>query len=299
MLPYYALYVGTMLASSFNTVFIIKKFQKAAGTSLAANVLYLIVNGVISAAVAAVILLVRGQPFTVTPFSLIVATLIMLSSAADVAARLKAYEKGQIATVNVLGTVGAILLSCLWGVIVLSERLTVPAVIAIGMMLAATFFISRGNGGKVDRRLLWLYAVVIVAGSVVSILNKQHQVETRFATVDTLSFSIWIALIRTVIFGLLGLGMVLKGGRAALPANRTTVVLASVSSVVAGTCYILTLITSTVLPIVVTSPLGTGLSIIMSSVLPWLFYRERLRCRQWIGVGLSLAGAVLFLLPTG
>ncbi|MBQ2748712.1 MAG: hypothetical protein IJF34_02905 [Clostridia bacterium] len=296
MLEFYALYIFSMLLSSLNSVYLYKKFQLTAGTSLQANTMYLIINGVVSAIVPGILMIVRGQPLECTPYSLIVALIIMVCAAANTAAQLKAYSLGKIATVNILATVGSIILSCAWGVLVLRETLTFFDVIAIGLMLLSTLLIrGTDQGGKQGKGILWLYGLVILFSSIISILNKQHQVEATFETVDTLSFSVWIGIIRTVIFTGVALIILAKSGKSAFAFSRASVGYATASSVISGSCYIITLFTGTVLPIVVTSPLGTGLGIIMSSILPWVFYKERLSRRQIIGILFSLSGAILFL----
>ena len=163
-------------------------------------------------------------------------------------------------------------------------------------MLAAVVLLGSGTEEKLNRRLLWLYAVVILTTACVTILSKQHQVETAFATVDTLSFSVWVAIARTVLFSLITPFVVKAQGKASFRFTKAAIWLAVISSVIAGTSYVLTLTSNTALPIVITSPLSTGMNIIMSALLPWLVYRELLNKKQLMGVGLSFAGALLFLM---
>ncbi|MBR4865250.1 MAG: hypothetical protein IKU11_01070 [Clostridia bacterium] len=295
MTGYYALYVFTMLLSSLNTVYLYKKYQLTAGTSLKANTMYLIINGVISAIVPGVLMLVRGQALAITPYSIIVATVIVSCAACNVMAQMKAYSIGKIATVNILGTVGTIILSCFWGVLVLHESLTLMDGVAIALMLLSTLLIRSNVGDKEGKGLLWLYGVIILLGSAVSILSKQHQVETAFETVDTLSFSVWIGIIRVILFSFVAIYYLSREGKKAFAFPKSSVVYATASSVLSGSCYIITLFTGTILPIVITSPLGTGMSIVMCTLLPWVFYREKLSRRQIVGILFSLVGAILFL----
>lgn len=120
--------------------------------------------------------------------------------------------------------------------------------------------------------------------------------ETAFAAVDTLSFSIWIALTRIVLFSVITPFAVSKLGKQSFRFSKAAVGYAALPSVIAGSTYVMTLFTNTALPIVVTSPLSTGLGIIMGAILPRIVYREHLSKKQMIGVGLSLVGALLFLI---
>jgi len=298
MFEYYALFVFTTLLGPLNSIYLMKKYQLATGTSLKSNVLYCFINGVVSAVVPAIVMAVRGAPFRATPYSVIMALGLVLSSATNTFAFFKAYEKGQIAVVNIFSTVGNIVFSCLWGVIVLGERLSVVGLIAIIMMLSSVVLIQhKGTNQKSDLRLLWLYAIIIISASATSILSKQHQVETAFATVDTLSFSVWIGVLRAIVFAVIApFMMISKKHSKQIVVSKNPIFYAIASSAVSGGCYIISLFTSKMLPIVITSPLATGLGILMSTALPWLLFHEKLSRRQIVAAGLSLVGAVMFVI---
>lgn len=296
MYEYYALFILISLLNPLNSILLYKRFQQTAGTSLGASILYMVINGIAGAVVPGVLMATQGVPLQLTPYSLVVATALVLAAAVNTIAVFKSYELGQVATINILSTVGTILLSCVWGVLLLDETLSLPGIVALLLMLTAVFLIREKTNEKVQSRLLWLYALAVIGGALTSILSKQHQVETRFATVDTLSLSIWVGIIRATLFSALTPVLILKQGRQALRFPRSATLYAIASSVLSGSTYIITLFTGKVLPIVVTSPLSTGLSILMFTLLPWLFYREKLTRRQLLGAGLSLVGAVLFVL---
>ena len=295
MFEYYSLYIATILINSVNAVFLFKKYQLAAGDTLWSNTIFLIINGIMSAIVPAILLVVRGEHLQLSPYSFWVAFALVAFSALDTFARMKAYSKGKIATVNILGSIGSIILSCAWGILMLHETLSFLGAIAIGIMIVSTVLIQDKKNDRAAQGLLWPYITVIVATSVVSILSKQHQVETRFTAIDPLSLSIWIGVIRAFLFSIVAAIQFMRLGTDKVHFPKTAVVYASVFSALSGGCYILTLITGAVLPIVITSPLGTGLSIIMCTLLPWLIYQENLNKKQIAGVCCSLVGAILFL----
>lgn len=296
MFEYYLIFIAATTLGQVNNLLLFKKFQLSAGTSMPANILYMLVNGVISAGIPAAVLFASGMPLQFTWYSVLIALVIVCISAINVITTFKCYALGQIATAGILSTLGNIILPCLWGIFVLGEMPSVQAGISIGIMLSAVLLLGNNTGEKPDKKLLWLYGIIVVTVAGVTILSKQHQVETGFETVDTLSFSIWIALIRVVLFGIMMPFVVKKQSKAAFRFSKAAIWFAVISSVFAGSTYVATLFTNTVLPIVVTSPLSTGLNIILSALLPWLVYREQLSKKQLVGVGLSFAGALLFLL---
>lgn len=298
MTQFFSLYIFSVLLNAVNAFYLYKKYQLTAGTSLWANTIYLIINGIVSAIFPIILLLIRGESLQCSTYSILVALAIVICSALGTISHMKAYALGKIATVNILSTVGGIILSCAWGIFVLRESLSIPKAVAIGVMLLSTILIRTEKNDSTKKGAIRFYLAVIfmtLLGSAVSILNKQHQVETHFTTIDTLSFSVWVAVIRTVLFGMIAAIQLLRHGKPTVQFLRPTIGYAAASSLISGGCYIITLFTSIVLPIVITSPLGTGLNILLSTLLPWLFYREHLNKEQIAGVFFSFAGVIMFL----
>ncbi|MBR4868532.1 MAG: EamA family transporter [Clostridia bacterium] len=296
MAPYYAIYILSLTLTQVNGLLFIKKYQLTAGTSLRSNTLFMVINGIVAVVVSAVTLAVQQVSFKATTYSVCMATLIVSISAVDTILRLKAYEKGQVAIVNIFAIVGSIILSCLWGVLVLHETLSPLRIIAIAIMLVSVFVVSYAGQTKADKRLLGIYLAVSLATAFVSIFSKQHQVETAYQTVDTLSFSIWIGIVRTLLFAIVGLFLFIKPNQIEQPIPKSASIYAIGSSTISGIGYVLSLVANSMLPIVITSPLSVGFGLVMSAVLPWIFYKERLTKRQWFGTGLALMGTLLFVL---
>ena len=91
-------------------------------------------------------------------------------------------------------------------------------------------------------------------------------------------------------------GIYFVNGKKVLKFEKAPVAYATVSSVLSGGAYIVTLFTAAVLPVVITSPLGTGIGILMSSFLPWITYHEKLEKKQLWGVALSFVGVLVYLI---
>lgn len=296
MLIYYMMFIGATILGQVNSAYLYKKYQVTAGTSLNANVLYMMINGVVSAVVPACVLLVTGGKMEVTPYSLICAAATVICAATSLIFMLKAYELGQVAIVNILVTVGGIIIPCIWGVLFLGEHLSVKGFAAILLMLGSVVLIMEKGEKKVNKKLIWMYVVIIAASCLTTMIGKMHQVEQNYATVDTYSYSIWIGVIRTILFAMFLPFLIKRDGKEVLHYKKAPVVYATLSSVISGGCYIVTLFTAAVLPVVITSPLGTGIGILMSSFLPWIAYHEKLSRRQFAGVALSFIGVIIYLI---
>ena len=106
------MFIAATLLTQVNSVYIYKKYQLTAGTSLPASVLYMIINGIVSAIVPAIVIAATGAKFEFTTYSLIFAAATVICAAVSTILQFKAYEEGQIATVNIMVTIGGIVITC-------------------------------------------------------------------------------------------------------------------------------------------------------------------------------------------
>lgn len=298
MFEAYILFIISCILTPANSVFFIKKYQLATGTSLKSNFFYLFVNGAISTIPSIIAMFFTSTALQFTTYSFVMALAIVISSAVNNVATLKAYESGQMAVANIYSTVGSIILSCLYGVVILNEKMSVFNVIAIVLMISSVILINESTESKkANYKLLLIYAVMILASSATSILSKQHQVETLYSCVDTLSFSFWIAIIRTIVFlPIIPLVLPKKEQHTKNIINKSSVFYSVIASLISGSCYIITLLTSKLINISIMSPLTTGLYIIVSTLLPFIAFREQLTKKQIIGAAVSFAGTMMFIL---
>lgn len=298
MVEAYALFIISCILTPVNSMFFIKKYQLATGTSVKSNFFFLFVNGAISVVPSVVAMLFTSTALQFTTYSFVMALAIVISSAINNIAIFKAYESGQMTVANIYSTVGSIILSCLYGVVILNEKLSVFDVIAIVLMISSVILINESTESKkANYKLLLIYAVMILASSATSILGKQHQVETLYSCVDTLSFSFWIAIIRSIVFlPIIPFVLPKKEENAQNVISKRSVFYATVASLISGSCYIITLLTSKLIDISVMSPLTTGLHIIVSTLLPFIAFREQLSKKQIIGAIISFIGAMMFII---
>lgn len=296
MLPYLLLFILQACVAQFNTIFFYKKYQTKAGSSLSASSVYLFINGVVSAAVSFILLFVTHTPFAVTPYSFLMASVIVLASAVNLVATFKAYQFGSIATFSVIITVGGILLNCLWGILFLNEEVSAWGYVGIVLMITAAILMIEKDGQKSNRGFWFFCILALVATTAISLLSKQHQIEKVFQTVDTVSFSIWIGLIRAMLFAVVLPIMFVKCGKKHFEAPFKAFPLATISSVISGSAYVVTLVVAIHVPIALSSPLGTGISLLLAASLPFLLFKESLSKRQIMGITASFLGVLTYLI---
>ena len=268
-----------------------KKYQLTAGTGLVSMSVYMVINGIVSVAPPALLLLLGEESLEISLYSLLMAAATVFSAAICVIGTLKAYERGQVAVVTVFSTIGSVAISCAWGVLFLKERVSVLQVVSLVIMVAAVLLIICRRGERIDKNTLWLLLLIALTTAITAILGKQHQTEVTFDAVNTLSYSVWIGVIRAILFGVLLIFLV-KKEKPRL--SRPALLYGTLSSVMSGSAYVLTLVTATVLPLVITSPLGTAIAILMNTVMAWTVYREKLSVRQIMGIILCVIGIFIF-----
>ena len=291
---YYLLFsLSSILSVAGSSVFF-KRYQLRAGTGLWATASYLFTNGVISALIPLCILLVSGTPIQATPCSLLYAFSLVVVSTINNYFMLRAFEVGQVAIANTFSVIGSMVLSCVWGVLFLHEELGVMQILGIALIFVAVLLVSRkGHAGTGRGQGFYLLMIFLAAGGI-NILSKMHQVETNFATVDTMNFSMWVGALRAILFGVL-MPFMGKQRREETGVDAKAWVDGAIYSAIGGSTYIVTLAMVKLLPITLTTPLSTGISLVFSAVFAWLFHRERLNRAEIATIVLSLVG-VLFII---
>lgn len=298
MVEAYLLFFLISIISPANNIFFVKKYQLSAGTSFKANSLYIFINGAASVVIPSAVMIFTKVPLQITGYSFFMASSIVASSAINSITMLKAYESGQMAVASIFSTIGNIVLSCIYGILFLKETLSIVGIVAVILMISSVILITETNkNSKINFKLLIVYLLLIISSSATTILSKQHQVESAFPTVDTLNFSFWIAALRTVAFAFIIPVLILHKKKNPNETQfKKPIIYGTTASLISGSCYIITLLTNKLLNISITSPLTTGLYIIVSTLLPFIIFREQLNKKQIFGVIMSFIGTMMFII---
>lgn len=294
MLIYYLIFISSYGLETVCTL-MNKRYQLSAGTGKLATAVFLFFNGIAVVMVSSIAILCTGGSFRFTPYSFLMAFGVVACCALHTLATFKAYEKGQIAVVTVFSKVGNIVFTCLWGIFVLHEQLTPRQWIAIAVIITSVVLVLFDRKIKLPKELLWLLVVITVLLSMTDIVSKQHQIETRFETVDVLNFTLWLGIIRMVMFSW-SLIPLLKspGSSSGCPLSMHAIGYALAGSAANIVCYMCLLVAAKVLPIALTTPLGSALSISFTAVMAWIAYRETMKPRQIFGLLLCILGICLY-----
>jgi len=291
---YFWVLIISCIGTRFSEVFILKKYQLEKGSSFRANAMYLILGGMVYATVCSLILLITGKPLSFSWYSFLFAIAVVAGAGIYTIFLNKSYASGQIATAQIFSNMGTIILTCAWGVLLLDETLSVFKAVSILHMLVSLLLITDRKGEKVDLKLLWVYALVIIFSSFVTLLYKYHQTSAPELAVDPFSFNVWVGLIRAVLFSMFIPKFIKEEGRSSLRHTKKSFTYAAVSSAIVAITQTLYLISLGYVPVSVASPLATGISILVSVLVPWVAYHEKLTKNQILGAVLSLVGTILF-----
>lgn len=293
---YLLIYIVGCIASQFNDVFIFKKYQLECGTSFRSNVKYLTLAGFIFAVLSALALVVQGKPFAFSWYSLLFAVGVVVCGALYMIILLKTYEWGQIATAMIFSSMGSIILTCACGVILLNEELNLVKIISILFMLTALILITDRSGEKMKKRLIPMYLLISACASSVTMLYKYHEISDPSLAVDSYSFSVCVGLVRSLLFAFFIPSLIRIHGKDAMRHTRKSLTYAVYSAIVVTVAQISVVVSLGYIPVSVASPLCTGITILISVLVPWISYHEKLNRKQIAGAILSFIGSVLFVL---
>ena len=293
MFVYYLMIIAASVLLAISGAVLTKNYQLSAGTDFYATVMLMLISGFVTVVFAVIVLFVSHEALEMAPYSILIAGGSTMSVVIGMFCKLKAYEAGQVAILNVFYSMGCVLISCVWGLLFLKETISFRQAMAILWIIVAIMLITVKPGEKPNKRMLWIYLLIFIAGGMESVFSKIHQVEENYTTVNELSFLFWVGAIRAIIFVPFFLFLKQKQGKTRhLP---TSAFASAVGMTVFGSIYcIVTLIVAAVLPITITSPLSTGINVGLTAFLPWLIYKEKMSKQEIIGVILSMFGLMLY-----
>lgn len=293
MFFYYLVLMISSLLAALSNVWLMRNYQLSAGTAMYSNVLLMVISGIASIIAPATVLYMSDKAIGVTAFSFVMAIGSTLCTALSMISTLKAYDAGQIAITSVFSSMGSIVISCIWGAAFLNEVISIQQFAAIGLIIVAILLITVKSDEKLDKRLLGINILIFLSTGIGNIFTKMHQIEQTYATVDELSFVVWLGIIRVIVFLPFLVTAKKKNGKS-LQLPKSAYIYATATSIVGIVCYIMTLIVAAILPISIMSSLSMGSQIGLSAILSWILYKEKLSKREIAGVLLSIVGVFLY-----
>lgn len=269
-----------------------KNYQSKAGTTVRASLVYTILSGVFS---SAMFFAINGFTVRVTWFSIVMALLFSVVLTIYVFAGFRIMEKGNVSVYTLFLMTGGMTVPYIYGVIFLDERLTVVRVLGL-LFIVGAIAVSNLKKEKVDKGQLALCLTVFLLNGLASVISKAHQVSGASKNVTAQDF-VFLVMVSKVLISCISLLFVNNKDKSpckfSVPKNVIFIVF--LAAVADGTSYMLQLMGAVDIPATVLYPLVTGGTIILSSLVDFAVYGQKLSCRQWIGVGIAFMGTLMFL----
>lgn len=266
-----------------------KAYQLSQGVSLEAGLRFNGWNGLFT---ALIFLILCGFQVEFSLFSLLMAVGLSLCSTLYSILGFRVLKGGNMALYSVFLMSGGMVLPYMFGIVFLEEPLTAARLVGLLIILGAVL-LSNGAKSLGGGKQLALCTAIFVLNGFVSILSKCHQVGAAFGPVGSTAFVLYSAVSRCVI----SFGLLLSKKANPVPAAPKGKVLGLISgaALIGGLSYLLQLVGARDLPASVLYPMITGGSIIFSTLSGMLFFKERPRRKQIIGILACFLGTLFFL----
>ena len=301
---YYVMLLGASLL--FGSQFMVTKaFEKNCGktlrTSIEFSVLYSFFAGVIFLTIK---LITSGLTFNPNPFSLLMALGLALVNIFSSAAGLKTLALGDIAVYSLFLMLGGMMVPFVAGVCFLHEKASVCNIIGLVIMIFAlampVFFKKKDENGDGERKkgslVFYLLCIMLfLLNGLSSTFSKFNSVRENSAlgaefTAYTFGIQFVLAGVTFIITRLF-----FKNDEAPVLLKPKAIGCGAAFGAINGTAFLLSSIAAENIPAVAQYPLITGATIVFSSILAAIIYKEKPTKIQLAQIIISFAATVLFM----
>lgn len=261
-----------------------QKFQQSYGSDTRATLVFSLYK---SAVASVIMLIISGFKITVTPFSLLLATISAVSGILMLYFSLKAFSVANLSVYSVFSMLGGMILPFLLGVCFYNEELSpLKIVCCVLIVLAVLLNIQKGENGK---KALLYYMAVFVLNGMAGVISKIHQ-SSGYPITDSTGFTFLINIISVVICGV---WLLVKYKKIPLVKGKN-LLYSSGYGVLNGVGNLFLLIALSNLPASVQYPLVTGGVMVFSTIISVL-QKEKLTNKDYISTAVSFVASVLII----
>jgi drug/metabolite transporter (DMT)-like permease len=234
-------------------------------------------------------------------YSIVMAAALAIVGMAYTLFGFRILKSGSMALYTLFLMSGGMAVPYVWGLCFLGEDFSILRTLGLAVLIAAVLFSNMPRrGDRVNVKLILMCCAVFALNGCVSVLSKVHQVEAVLPTVNTTEFVVLSGIFKVLIAGVAWVVagvMEKRAGVASTAKPRTYVVLPLIvlSALIGGGSYLLQLIGAANLPATVLYPFITGGSMIFSTVVGILLFREKPSRNLILGVLLCFVGTLMFL----
>ncbi len=277
-----------------------KLYQLRFGNAIPTSLLFTALNGLVT---ALLFFALNGFHLAISPYSAGMAAVIAILCCTYTLVGFKIMSLGSMSVYTMFLMLGGMLLPYLYGVLWLSEDVSVWRILGVVLLAVSMIFpaMSRQDDQKKTKVLfIVLCLLVFTLNGFVSITSKMHQISDRL-TVDPMDFVILSNGINGLISTAALFGLCVGKKVSPLKEPLTNQSLGRIvgciclSAACSGTSYLLQLIGAANVPASVLYPLVTGGMVVLSAGAGMLFFKEFPDKKTAVGLILSFAATFLFL----
>ena len=269
-----------------------KIYQKLRGTSPETSLFF---NSVLGLATAIIFFAVNNFKLSFSPYSAFTAMLMSALVMTYNIIGFRILKQGSMAIYSLFLMTGGMVLPYIWGLVFLNESFSAVRTIGLIVIIGGVF-LSNFSGEKINFKQICICLAVFVLNGLVSIISKMHQIETNYQCVSTIEFVILGGIFKFFIAGFLFLAFKNREGQNREKNNfLKALIVIILSAVIGGTSYFLQLYGAKSLPATVLYPFITGGSIVFSTLIGALLFKEKLSRKLIISVVLCFVGTIMFI----
>lgn len=185
----------------------------------------------------------------------------------------------------------SIVFPIVYGIAFLNEPTSVLTYLAFGVM-AASLYLTRGNtaneNGKFSIKWLIFITAATIGNGLFAVIKKMQQLKfNERSNNEFMIISLGVTVVVLLTFGLIKSRGNLKN------VTKSTVFFALAAGFSNGVTNMLTLLINMVMVLSLSSPISTGMRIILSFLISALFLREKFLKRQIVGAALGAASLIM------
>lgn len=189
---------------------------------------------------------------------------------------------------------GGMIVPYIYGVLFLNEVFSVIRTIGLAFIITAVIIANSEKETK-NRKNIILCIIVFFLNGFVSVVSKLHQIEHTYEIVSATEFVLYTGLVKCLICGIILLFIPKTEGKRTDMKSFGFLPLIALSAVISGVSYLLQLFGAVDLPATVLYPFITGGSIVLSTIVGKIAFKENLSFKKVFGVIMCFIGTCMFL----
>lgn len=270
-----------------------KLYQQKRGTGVEAGLTF---NAVIGLVTAIIFFFVNGFKIELSLYSIVMATFMSSFLLCYTILGFRVLKEGNMAFYTMFLMTGGMVVPYVWGLLFLDESLSGLRLVGLLIIIFA-IILSNYSVAKSSPKTIALCVVIFFLNGGCSVVSKLCQTPSAYGVVEPIDFVFLTGVTRFILCSVALLILKFRTpSEKSEGANYKNVFLIIVcSAVVSGVSYMLQLIGAANLPATVLYPIVSGGSIIFSTLVGMLCFKEKPNIYQKIGVALCFAGTCLFL----